>query len=53
MLGVHKSTIYRELKRNVTKTGRYNPNFANELVEEGEERYCHYRTFDVSKKYLV
>jgi len=29
-LRVNKSTIYRELKGNLTKRGLYNPNFAHE-----------------------
>lgn len=32
------STISRELKRNRTKTGRYNPNTANEMAKEKRER---------------
>jgi IS30 family transposase len=37
-LKVNKTTIYRELNRNSTKTGKYNPEFAHELSEERKER---------------
>jgi IS30 family transposase len=53
LLKVHRSTIYRELKRNSRKRGAYNPDFANELAEERKERFCNYRTFDINKKRLV
>ena len=38
-LSIHRSSIYRELKRNQTKTGKYNAAFAQELSEEQKERY--------------
>ncbi len=37
-IGCHKSTLYRELKRNATKTGRYNPDKAQEMANERKER---------------
>ncbi len=38
-LKVNKTTIYRELKRNSNKRGRYNPDFAQELSTERKERF--------------
>lgn len=52
-LGLHQSTIRRELKRNQTKTGRYNPNFAQELAEERKERYNINRKFDENMQRLI
>jgi len=52
-LGVDRSTIYREIKRNGRKNGVYNPDFANELAEERKERFCMYRTFDSTKQKLI
>ena len=47
-LGVDRSTIYRELKRNCTERGRYTPNFAQELAEERKERFIINRKFDTA-----
>ncbi len=44
-LGVNKTTIYRELKRNSRKRGSYDPNFAQELSSERKERFAVYRKF--------
>jgi len=44
-IGVHKSTISRELKRNALKRGGYNPDFANELSTERKERFATNRKF--------
>lgn len=44
-LGVHKSTISRELKRNCTKTGKYTPHHAQEYANERKERFKHNRSF--------
>ncbi|MFH0936178.1 MAG: IS30 family transposase [Candidatus Woesearchaeota archaeon] len=52
-LNVDKSTIYREIKRNSTKTGKYNPEFAHELSEERKERLQLPRKFTNSIKKLV
>ena len=38
-LSIHRSSIYRELKRNQTKTGKYNAAFAQELSDEQKERF--------------
>lgn len=53
LLGVHKSTIYREVNRNSRKRGAYNPDFANELAEERKDRFCLNRKFDSSKQKLI
>ena len=52
-LGIHKSTIYRELKRNKTKTGKYNAAFAQELSEEQKERFSHKRRFTFSMEKFI
>ena len=44
-LSTDRSSIYRELKRNQTKTGKYNAVFAQELSEEQKERFSHNRRF--------
>jgi len=44
-LNVNKSTIYREIKRNSTKRGIYNPDFAQELATERKERFASNRKF--------
>ncbi len=49
-LGIHRSTIHRELKRNRSKKGSYNPDFAQELAEERKERFCNHRKFTVEKQ---
>ena len=44
-LGVHKSTISREIKRNSTKTGKYNADTADMYASERKERFAHNRKF--------
>jgi len=44
-LAVHISSIYRELKRNVKKRGKYNAQFAQTLCDERKERLNLHRTF--------
>jgi len=34
LLGIDRSTVYRELNRNSPKKGKYNPKFAQEQAEE-------------------
>lgn len=53
LLGVHRSTVYRELDRNCGKRGHYSPDFANELAEERKERFCKHRKFDEAKQKLI
>ncbi len=44
-IGVHKSTISREIRRNASKTGKYNPDKADMLAQERKERFCFNRRF--------
>lgn len=44
-IGVDRSTIYRELKRNSTKRKSYNPKKAHEYYSERKERFCYSRKF--------
>jgi len=52
-LGVHISTIYRELKRNAQKRGGYNAKYAQMLCDEAKERYGRNRKFDISMKRII
>lgn len=52
-LKVSPSTIYRELKRNKTKTGKYNAFFAQEISEEKKERFAHNRKFTSEMEKLI
>ena len=53
LLGVDRSTVYREINRNSSKRGNYNPNFAHELAEERKERFCKCRKFNHAKQKLI
>lgn len=44
-LGVSPSTISRELRRNKSKRGKYNPEIANEMASERKERFATNRRF--------
>jgi IS30 family transposase len=44
-LNLHRSTIYREISRNQTKTGKYSAKLANEYVEDRKDRFVTNRTF--------
>jgi len=44
-IGVDKSTISREISRNKTKTGKYNPDKAHMLAQERKERFASNRKF--------
>lgn len=44
-IGVHKSTISRELKRNASKTGKYHPEKAEMYAKERKERFIFRRKF--------
>lgn len=52
-LKIHRSTIYRELNRNKTRTGKYNAAFAQELSEEKKERFSHNRSFTFSMEKFI
>ena len=52
-LNIHRSSIYREIERNKTKTGKYSAAFAQELSEEQKERFYDNRSFTFSmEKFL-
>ncbi|MCK9562465.1 MAG: IS30 family transposase [Bacteroidales bacterium] len=53
LLGIDRSTVYRELKRNSGKQRQYNPDFAQELAEERKERLCINRKFNSEMQKLV
>lgn len=44
-MGISKSTISRELRRNSTKRGKYNADIAQALAQERKERFAHKRRF--------
>lgn len=44
-IGVDKSSVGREIKRNSSKRGRYNPKYAQELCSERKERFNRKRKF--------
>lgn len=53
-LNIHRSSIYRELKRNKTKAGKYNAALAQELSDEQKERFSHNRTFTFAmEKFII
>jgi len=52
-LNIHLSSYYRELKRNKTKTGKYNAAFAQELSEEQKERFSRNRSFTFSMEKFI
>ena len=49
-IGVCKSTVYREIKRNKQKRGGYNAAFAQQLARERKERMPGNRAVDISVK---
>ena len=52
-LNIHRSSIYRELNRNQTKTGKYNAAFAQELSEEQKDRFFSARSFTFSMEKFI
>lgn len=52
-LSVHESTIRREIKRNGTKTGKYNPDFAQELADERKDRHHFNRKFNINMQRFI
>src|SRR5690554_6075139 len=52
-LNVHRSTIYREVKRNKTKTGKYSAKFAHECACERKDRFVSFRKFDENCRQFV
>jgi transposase, IS30 family len=52
-LSVHKSTLYREIKRNSTLGGYYIAPFAQVYCNDRKERLKRIRTFDPTKEKLI
>ncbi len=52
-LGVDRSTLYRELKRNKQKRGGYNGSFAQELSDERKERFSAQRKMNLSMEKFI
>jgi len=52
-LGVCKSTVSRELKRNAKKFGSYNAICAQEMANERKERFCLNRKFTTAMEKLI
>lgn len=52
-LKVDRSTLYRELKRNRTKRGRYSARSAHEISEEKKERFSVNRIFSSTMEYFI
>ncbi len=52
-LKVNECTIRREIKRNSTKRGKYNPDFAQELADERKERFAINRKFDINMEQYI
>ena len=52
-LGVHRSTVYRELKRNVKKDGGYSARYAEELYQERKERFRRKRRWTEAMRKFV
>lgn len=53
LIGVHRSTVYRELSRNSIKQRKYNPDFADEQAQERKERLCTNRKFNTEKQKFI
>lgn len=52
-LNVDRSTIYRELARNRTKTGCYSSSSAHEIAKEKKERFSHNRKFSPAMERFI
>ncbi len=52
-LGIHKSNIGRELKRNGSKRGKYNAENAHKYAGERKERFTYNRKFTQQVKFIV
>jgi IS30 family transposase len=53
-LGIHRSTVYREIKRNSTiKLGNYTARQADEFAQERKERFKKHRVFTLSMKKFI
>lgn len=52
-LGIHKSTVSRELKRNARKWGSYSPICAQEMANERKERFSLHRKFTLGMESII
>lgn len=52
-LAIHRSNMYREVKRNSQKRGNYSASYAQILCEERKERLKRKRSFDQTKENLI
>jgi IS30 family transposase len=53
-LEIHRSTVYREIKRNSTiKLGNYTARKADEFAQERKERFKKHRVFTLSMKKFI
>ena len=52
-IGLHKSTVSREIKRNSSKTGKYSPAYAQELSSERKERFGRKRKFTLELESFI
>src|SRR5437660_11704922 len=53
-LGVDRSTIYREIKRNRSKSGYYKVASAQEFCNIRKERFCYHRKFTPAmEKFII
>ena len=52
-LGINRSTLYRELKRNSSKTGIYRAKKAQSLCDERKERFGRVRKFTKAEEKKV
>jgi IS30 family transposase len=52
-LGAHRSTVYREIKRNSTKQGKYSAKLAHEFACDRKDRFTANRKFNENCRILV
>ena len=52
-LGVHRSTVYREFKRNCTARKQYSALIANKFAQEKKERFKRHRKFSEPMKQFI
>lgn len=52
-IGVHKSTVSREIKRNARQWGSYDPNVAHQIANDRKERFAKNRKFSPGMKKFI
>lgn len=52
-LNIHRSTVFREIKRNATRTGKYSAKLAHEYACERKDRFISNRKFDENCRRFV